>query len=113
MERLHVAVDRVEDYLTHLPEMGGIDHERIHTIGTVDGLFTLRASDVQLLLDFVKSDIEYWTNSDRDIMASLRHEACEAHCTECGACDWRPTGPMSDEAVPMINGLCPDCLPQS
>lgn len=58
-ERLHQAVDRVEDYLTRLPQMGNIDHERIHTIGTMDGVFSLLASDVQLLLDFVKSDIEY------------------------------------------------------
>jgi hypothetical protein len=39
--------------------MSGLDHERIHTIGTMDGVFTLHASDVQMLLNFVKSDIEY------------------------------------------------------
>lgn len=27
-----------------------------------------------------------WDDSDRNIMASLAHEACEAHCDDCGAC---------------------------
>jgi hypothetical protein len=50
-------------------------------------------------------------DSDRNILAGLKHEACEDHCTECGACDWRPTGPMSEEPVPIVDGLCPDCCP--
>lgn len=50
-----------------------------------------------------------YTDDERNILAELRHEACEDHCTECGCCDWRPTGPMSDEPVPIVNGLCPDC----
>lgn len=50
-------------------------------------------------------------DSERNQLAELRHEPCEDHCTECGACDWRPTGPFSDEKVPIANGLCPDCIP--
>ena len=29
-------------------------------------------------------------DSDRNILRSLRHEPCEAHCTECNACDPDP-----------------------
>lgn len=27
-----------------------------------------------------------WCDSDRNIMAGLRHEACEGHCCDCGKC---------------------------
>lgn len=53
------------------------------------------------------------SDSDSNILAELRHEGCEAHCDECGQCDWKHTGPMSTRPVPMsvINGrtLCEDC----
>lgn len=58
-------------------------------------------------------------DSDRNILASLRHEPCEAHCDECGRCDWEPTGPTTTAHIEMtevdnghsITTYCPDCLP--
>lgn len=56
-------------------------------------------------------------DSERNQLAGLRHEACEHHCESCGACDWRPTGPTTDEAVPgMMVGdhwYCTDCIPDT
>lgn len=56
-------------------------------------------------------------DSDRNILAGLRHEPCEAHCSECGRCDWEPTGPNSIRHIPMTRidderSICPDCLPE-
>lgn len=55
------------------------------------------------------------SDSDRNILADLAHEGCEAHCDDCGRCDWEPTGPTSTRPVPMttVNGVtyCPDCVP--
>lgn len=48
-------------------------------------------------------------DSERNQLAELRHEGCDDHCTECGCCDWFPTGPMTERPVPIINGLCPGC----
>ena len=50
-------------------------------------------------------------DSERNQLSELRHEACEDHCTECGCCDWFPTGPTTERPVPIIDGLCPDCTP--
>lgn len=56
-------------------------------------------------------------DSERNQLADLRHEACEAHCDECGRCDWEPTGPTTDRPVPMTGHAgavyCPDCLPDT
>ena len=56
-------------------------------------------------------------DSERNQLAGLRHEACEHHCESCGTCDWRPTGPTTDEAVPgMMVGdhwYCTDCIPDT
>jgi hypothetical protein len=40
-------------------------------------------------------------DSERNQLAELRHEGCEAHCDECGRCDWEPTGPTTTRTVPM------------
>jgi hypothetical protein len=53
-------------------------------------------------------------DSERNQLAELRHEGCEAHCDECGRCDWEPTGPTTERTVPMTEigddrYLCPDC----
>ena len=58
-------------------------------------------------------------DSDRNILAGLRHEACENHCAECGRCDWESTGPDTIRTVPMhavdhghsIAYYCDDCDP--
>ena len=58
-------------------------------------------------------------DSDRNILAGLRHEACENHCAECGRCDWESTGPDTIRTVPMhavdhghsIAYYCDNCAP--
>jgi hypothetical protein len=42
------------------------------------------------------------SDSDRNILASLRHEACEGHCADCGAC-------LDFEPDPTEEPLCQDC----
>jgi len=55
------------------------------------------------------------SDSESNQLAELRHEPCQEHCDECGTCDWRMTGPVTDEKVPMFTvgtrRLCEDCLP--
>lgn len=46
-------------------------------------------------------------DSDRNIMASLQHEACEAHCEHCGLCIFEES-PTKDEDG---NICCVDCTP--
>lgn len=65
----------------------------------------------------VCDDDGMYTDSEKNIMADLRHEACETHCDHCGQCDWEHTGPMSTRPVPMAKydteTLCNDCAPSS
>lgn len=55
------------------------------------------------------------SDSDRNILRSLRHESCEAHCDECGQCDNRQVGPdrWVDVELTVVDGVtyCDDCVP--
>lgn len=74
--------------------------------------FALSAMDKPMdRAEHIRNQPRQLDDSARNQLAGLRHEPCEEHCTVCGACDWRMTGPMSDEKVPMVNGRCPDCIP--
>ena len=54
-----------------------------------------------------------YCDSDMNILDGLRHESCEAHCDECGTCDWENIGPTTVKSIPMVSSegvtLCPDC----
>jgi hypothetical protein len=57
-------------------------------------------------------------DSDKNIMADLQHESCNAHCDHCGRCDWEPyNGPNGTRPVPMgqydTETLCTDCAPST
>lgn len=56
-------------------------------------------------------------DSERNQLAELRHEGCEAHCDECGRCDWETIGPLNTIDIPMTEHAgavyCPDCLPDT
>ena len=43
------------------------------------------------------------SDSDKNIMADLAHEACEAHCAECGVCIFEPSAAEGT--------VCVDCTP--
>lgn len=56
--------------------------------------------------------------NDSNIITSLQHEACEAHCEECGTClgdGVKQTGPDTFIDVPVITydgaTFCADCAP--
>jgi hypothetical protein len=60
------------------------------------------------------------SDDERNVLASLAHEACEAHCVECGRCDWEYDGHPDrtvqiemtfvtyDESGDPVY-VCPDC----
>ena len=43
-----------------------------------------------------------WSDSDRNIIASLAHEACEFHCDVCDAC-------LTESELDAVYGWCDDC----
>ncbi len=44
------------------------------------------------------------SDSDRNIMADLAHEACEFHCEDCNAC-------LTEDELDPDHGTCEDCTP--
>ena len=45
-----------------------------------------------------------WDDSDKNIILSLQHEACEHHCDGCDAC-------LTESELDAVYGTCEDCTP--
>lgn len=49
------------------------------------------------------------SDSDKNIMRDLQHEACEEHCEDCGACCAHETLWVTDDPLFGAVAFCEDC----